>query len=198
MSGQAAKLGRWWRARKNGDWFRSLKRKKSQYCSQYIRIHASMYSREYMYVVVEIYCPEYAGRRTNGTLCTIAAPGTSESFCSNSGAWRWMRGWGGLMQVVCAGSLQFVAREFPELTVEKLLHCSVPRWLAGWLRGGVAGLAGEPLRWWHSDVVSVRSGSTVPRCVRGMPGRWACQGEPHVCRRVRAGVLRGVCDGDLP
>ena len=41
LSGQEAKLGRWWRARKNRDWFRTLQRRKSQYCSQYTCI---MYS----------------------------------------------------------------------------------------------------------------------------------------------------------
>eukprot|EP01043_Picozoa_sp_COSAG02_P043494 COSAG02_NODE_3792_length_6225_cov_5.149037_7_plen_109_part_00 len=39
LSGQAAKLGRWWRARKNGDWFRTLQSRKSQYYSQYTCIH---------------------------------------------------------------------------------------------------------------------------------------------------------------
>ena len=54
LSGQAAKLGRWWRARKNGDWFRTLQSRKSQYCSQYTCINVLQR--------VEIYCPEYAGR----------------------------------------------------------------------------------------------------------------------------------------
>ena len=54
LSGQAAKLGRWWRARKNGDWFRTLQSRKSQYCSQYTCINVLQR--------VEIYCPEYRGR----------------------------------------------------------------------------------------------------------------------------------------
>ena len=67
LSGQAAKLGRWWRARKNGDWFRTLQSRKSQYCSQYTCINVLQR--------VEIYCPEYARtcRRTNRRLCAAAA-----------------------------------------------------------------------------------------------------------------------------
>jgi hypothetical protein len=59
LSGQAAKLGRWWRARKNGEWFRTLQSRKSQYCSQYTCINVLQR--------VEIYCPEYARRRTKST-----------------------------------------------------------------------------------------------------------------------------------
>jgi hypothetical protein len=63
LSGQAAKLGRWWRARKNGDWFRTLQSRKSQYCSQYTCINVLQR--------VEIYCPEYARRRTTGVKTNV-------------------------------------------------------------------------------------------------------------------------------
>ena len=68
LSGQAAKLGRWWRARKNGDWFRTLQSRKSQYCSQYTCINVLQR--------VEIYCPEYARRRTNETASVPRLYGT--------------------------------------------------------------------------------------------------------------------------